>query len=352
MEEFLNNMKNILKVTFVIIGTMIGAGFASGREIEMFFNYYGIKGILGLLVSSILTGVIIYKTFQILRKHQISSYEEFLSAINQRKNVNKIMNIIIQMFLFISFYIMVAGFSAYFYQEFQIPILLSSVMMTILCYFTFQKDIRGVVSINTILIPALIAFVAYLGIKNLGFTYQNLVIQKNIQILNCSSILHNWFVSSILYASYNSIMLIPILIELSQYMDSNKKIKATSIACTSILNILGICLFCLLLRGGNYISELELPMTQIVKEFGTAYQWIYGIVIIAAIFTSAISAGYGFLKNCSKTKKEYQYLNLFLCFSSILVANVGFSKLVSLLYPIFGFLGLLQIFYIVKYANL
>ena len=30
-------MKNILKVVFVIIGTLIGAGFASGQEINTFF---------------------------------------------------------------------------------------------------------------------------------------------------------------------------------------------------------------------------------------------------------------------------------------------------------------------------
>ena len=31
-------MKNISKVSFVIIGTMIGAGFASGQEIYAFFS--------------------------------------------------------------------------------------------------------------------------------------------------------------------------------------------------------------------------------------------------------------------------------------------------------------------------
>ena len=31
-------MKDILKTIFVIIGTMIGAGFASGQEIYLFFN--------------------------------------------------------------------------------------------------------------------------------------------------------------------------------------------------------------------------------------------------------------------------------------------------------------------------
>ena len=33
-------MRDILKTIFVIIGTMIGAGFASGQEIYLFFNRY------------------------------------------------------------------------------------------------------------------------------------------------------------------------------------------------------------------------------------------------------------------------------------------------------------------------
>ena len=40
-------MKNSLKVVFVIIGTLIGAGFASGKEVYIFFNKYGSLGLLG-----------------------------------------------------------------------------------------------------------------------------------------------------------------------------------------------------------------------------------------------------------------------------------------------------------------
>ena len=43
-------MKNILKIVFVIIATLIGAGFASGKEIYSFFFIYGIKGILGIFI--------------------------------------------------------------------------------------------------------------------------------------------------------------------------------------------------------------------------------------------------------------------------------------------------------------
>ena len=54
---------NILKVIFVIIGTLIGAGFASGQEMYLFFYSYGIEGLIGILISSILMGIVIYKVF-------------------------------------------------------------------------------------------------------------------------------------------------------------------------------------------------------------------------------------------------------------------------------------------------
>ena len=34
-------MKNIVKIVFVIIATLVGAGFASGKEIFSFFFSYG-----------------------------------------------------------------------------------------------------------------------------------------------------------------------------------------------------------------------------------------------------------------------------------------------------------------------
>ena len=56
-------LKNILIITMTIIGSIIGAGFASGQEINSFFYKYGIIGILGIIISIILIILIIYKVF-------------------------------------------------------------------------------------------------------------------------------------------------------------------------------------------------------------------------------------------------------------------------------------------------
>ena len=72
-------MKNILKSVFVIVGAVVGAGFASGQEIYLFFYQYGINGMIGILVSSILLGIVICKVFSICKNKEIKNYREFLN---------------------------------------------------------------------------------------------------------------------------------------------------------------------------------------------------------------------------------------------------------------------------------
>ena len=71
----------MLNAVFVIIGTIIGAGFASGKEIFTFFNIYGGDGILGIFLAEFLIGFVIYKAFKIIIKSSISGYSNFISTI-------------------------------------------------------------------------------------------------------------------------------------------------------------------------------------------------------------------------------------------------------------------------------
>ena len=292
-----------------------------------------------MIISCLITGIVIYKVFDIVKNKNIHTYSEFLKEINSNKKINKIMQIMIQAFLLVSFYIMVAGFSAYFNQEFGTLIYIPAIIMAILCYATFVNDTKGIVYINTILIPFLCIVIYYLGIKNIDYTvtyFEN----------NINSYRFGWLFSAILYASYNSILLIPILIEIGKYINKKSQIKKVAIWCVSILLTLGLILFFLLLRGGNYIQNLELPMIQITKDFENKYSMIYGIVILISIFTTAISSGHGFLKNLPD--KKYKIATIIVCATSVAVVPIGFSNLVKFLYPIFGVLGLIQIFEILK----
>ena len=51
---------NIIKFVCTVVGTFIGAGFASGREIYSFFFKYGKLGIIGICISSLFIGYFLY----------------------------------------------------------------------------------------------------------------------------------------------------------------------------------------------------------------------------------------------------------------------------------------------------
>lgn len=339
-------MKNILKVIFVIIGTLIGAGFASGREIYLFFSKYGENGKIGIILTGIITGVIIYKVLEITKTYEINNYNKLLERINwKHSKLNKYINLIVNSFLLISFYIMIAGFSAYILQTYNMPIYISSIIFVVICYIIFKKSIQGVIKANEILVPILIMLIAYLEIKNIPYSFNANAISTLGETTS------SWIILSILYASYNSILLIPVLTGLRNYLDSKKQIIKISIISSSIIIILALFIYSLLLRGEFFVSELEMPLIEITMQFGRIFKYIYGFVIIASIFTSAISAGYSFLGNVSKTKKSYEIILLIMSITGIAVSNIGFSKLVEMLYPLFGVLGLIQIWMLVKFRN-
>ena len=96
-----------------------------GQEIYLFFYRYGIKGIYGLFLCNILIGIIIYKTLKTVYKENISTYKNFLDYITPKFgkkeyfNLSNITNNIINIFLLITFFIMISGFGAYFSQEYR-----------------------------------------------------------------------------------------------------------------------------------------------------------------------------------------------------------------------------------------
>ena len=90
-----------------------------------------------------------------------------------------------------------------------------------------------------------------------------------------------------------------------------------------------------------------MPIVYIISNYFNKYKKIYAFIVLASIFTTAISVGIGFLQNISKNSKSYPQLVLFMCITSLLMSNIGFSKLVNFTYPIFGGIGLIQVLNII-----
>ena len=338
-------MKNITKVIFVIIGTFIGAGFASGQEIYLFFFKYGINGIIGIIISSLILGIIISKTLRIIKENNIENYEEFLNTIlkNKKSKLSKLINLIVNIFILVTFFIMIAGFGTYFSQQFGLNQIIGSSILALITYIILNTNVKGVVKANEIIVPILIILVAIIGLVNL----------KNIQLMQIKNYLISnnsleFILQSILYASYNSILLIPVLITLNKYIKNKKQITVIGMISALIILIMSILIFLLLSKVDVNIENLEMPAVYVVSNMLKILEYIYGFIILGSIFTTTISLGVSFLQNISKNKKSYAQIALIMCITSVLVSKIGFSNLVNILYPVFGYLGILQIYKILK----
>ena len=320
----------------------MGQGLLHGVEIASFFNAFSEFGLYGIVVSAMVIAFVIYKVFCIMQKNNIETYPEFLEkTINTKKKiVINVIDNIINIFLLISFLVMLTGILTFFEQELKINNILFSIFIVLICYFILIKDLDGVIKINTILIPVLIFFIIFIGIKF------NNHIDTNIQLNIKNNITKNWLLSSLIYTSYNSVVLIPILVSLKKEIKNKYQIKIISCLSGIIVGALAIIIYRLLFIAGSQINNVEMPLVFVAGKLGKIYKYIYGIVILSAIFTSAISSGYAFLENTTKTRKQYKVVCFILCITSIFVSKFGFSSLVNTMYPIFGYLGLLQIIYI------
>lgn len=345
------SLKRKLGIIFVILGAFIGAGFASGSEIYLFFYSFGIKGLIGICISSTIIFFIIFKLGNLIKKYNIKNYEEFLEIIlklTKYKNFKKTKTIIlilknmINIFLIISLFIMFAGFGAYLKQEYNINKYIGSAILCVLTFFIILNDVDEILKVNKIIVPVIIFTIFIVGIKN----FENISDKiDNLSLFNNQG----WIIKSILYGSYNTVLLIPLLISLKEeFKKINKKgILFISSFSAIIICVISIILFFLLANLKTCVVDVEMPILYVINEKFNLFKNIYGVIILFSIFTTSISLGIGILKNMCNNKKKYPQYAGIMCITGFIISGFGFSNLVKLLYPILGYFGIAQIIAII-----
>lgn len=269
----------MFNVVFVIIGTLIGAGFASGSEINLFFNKFGIYGLFGIFISMLIILFVTYRILSLNLNYRANSYNEFVSKKFTNKYIKFFLKSIIDIFSLISFYVMVAGFSSFFSQELNLPKIFGSTIMCILCFLIFNKSISAIIKVNIILTPLLLILLIFLGFKSINpYTLDIFAYNKE-----------GFITSSILYASYNIIILIPMLISLKNLVKNKKYCIIISSISTIIILLLAIIIFFILFSNAN-LANIELPIVFIASKINLYSKYIYGFSILIAIFTSSIAS--------------------------------------------------------------
>lgn len=352
----LNNFKLVLKISFIYISSILGAGFATGHELVTFFAVYSNIGIFTFLLSCVVVGLFASGVLYSIDKIKPISYSQLLRKIYGNK-LGKFMELLNIMFMFVLFSAMLSGggnvlasiFNHDSTKNFQSLEHIHTIMFSIFIIFTLIICNDNLLKVNNILCPIILIGGIFIGCINIPSNYfsSNYIYNNNFSNKNFIIYIIPSSIACIIYSSYNLITTIAILYTFSKRNINKMVIKYTGVVSGILIFLSGIFLLIALISNINLVYDKELPILFLVQN-NIYLKIIYETILLIAIFTTAISNGFALLDIfINKLNLSKKWIILIISILGVGFAMIGFSNIVDIVYPIFGYLGIFQVIVII-----
>ena len=330
----------VFQVATVFIGTIVGAGLASGKEITEFFTMYGVNSFLGIIACGIFYIIMSSIISKISIDYNLSSYSDVINIISPNI-LGKDSDFITTFFLISSASIILAGSGALIHQFFGIPKILGSLIMISIAVFFLLRDTEGLIEVNSFIVPGLILTLTL--ITTLYFSF----CKDTISFSNISSFppqKSGLAISTILYAGYNTLSASGVLVPLSTQMKKTKTMIIGVITGAIGLTILCLMINLLLTVNQPYIYNYEIPLLFVANRFGNIIQALLLVIIWLEMFSTEVSDIYSISKTLEQSFNIKFKKAIFIVLGvALLISQFGFGNLITKLYPMFGLLSLIFI---------
>ncbi len=335
-----DELSKVFQVAVVFIGTIVGAGLASGQEIKEFFTSYGVVSFLGIIVCAIFYIILGSIVSKISIKYKLSSYGDVIKIVSPNI-LGKITGVITTLYLISSASIILAGSGALINQFFGIPSIIGSLIMVAVAIFFLLKDTNGLIEVNSFIVPILIVTITLITLLYFILCKDMISFEQMTKFKPQKT---GIALSTILYAGYNTLCCLGVLVPLSNQI-KKPKIMFFGITLGALgLMLLSFAINFLLMINQPYIHKYEIPLLFVAQPFGHIIQALLLIVILLEMFSTEISDVYSISKTLNNTFNiEFKKGIFIVIIVALPISRIGFSNLIGSLYPLFGLLSLVFI---------
>ncbi len=318
---------------------VVGAGFASGREITDCFLRYGSGWRSGVIISGALFFLLFAATVDVINQNGICTYKEYLRTImGERQAV--FTEWVSGLFFFVMFFAMTSAAGSAAREMFGMDFKIGVGALLLVCAVVMVKGMSAIETISLLLVPLLATGIGIIGAKAGG--------GRDLDLKGGPVML-----SAVIYVSYNTISSASVLVQ-AEKSKSRYDGVITGLICGTAMTLMGIAIGNAVLSGGRYAVGTELPFAFVSRSLGRDYFFAYGAVFLASVLTTAVCNGIAataFLEE--KTSIGHNASVGILIVLATVFSTVSFSDFVSKIYPLFGIAGVLQLlntllFYIKK----
>ncbi len=303
---------------FLILGAVIGVGFASGKEICVFFFDFGGASLLGLLAFGLLYVYLFFVIQHISRKLKANSYDKFNQALFGK--LCKLTNIILLINFVITSAGMLAGADYLFETFFKVGYKIPSLILSVITFVLLIGGIEKIKTVSNVIVPIMLAVIVINSIGNT--TPQN--VSLDISLQNGAVAIYY----GLLFGVNNFVAAMPMLFE------TKLKSKGKSFV---ILTICLVILLNLIVFAGNVFTT-DMPMFELSKNISPWFYYVYFATLIMALTSTLVICSFNTYKILSKQKKSIFIIALVVILN-LIISNFGYSFIVQYLYVCSGIIS-------------
>jgi len=329
--------KEIRNIAFTYVGTVIGAGFATGKEIVEFFSINGGYGTIGIIISTFLFSVLGTKIMLIANEHKLKSAQAFNVMLFGNIGGNIINGLLFFVLLGVTS-VMLSGAGAIFHNHLNFNPLIGSIIFITLTFIILLKGTEGLFNLNNTVVPIMILFVVTVFI-NANFDKLFSARTDFVSIFPTTYQLNsNVLTNPITYVCLNMALAQAVLVPIGAECTNKSSLKIGGIVGGIVLGII-LLISHFSISTITHFKDFEIPMAEVIKQVHPFFYFLFLFVILAEIFTTLVGNIYGMTKQLTGTEKTNQPLIvLMILIVCLFISIIGYGPLLTFLYPLIGWI--------------
>lgn len=327
------DFKQAVLVGAVMFGSIVGAGFASGKEVWFYFAQFGWVCFPLIALAGILLFLLGYTFLEFGKRHGIESVQQMNNKLFGKYGLIGEIIFIFSNFILLS--AMFAGANSLFdivlsQQLYRFASVFTALIAVLISWLGFEKMIK----INLAVVPAMVLIIAGTFIYCIFHANGFIVPMTNSGERVLSSVFF-----CILYVCSNLFFAGFIFARLG-----NSHTKKINLAGSAVgAGFLVVCLLGMVISIylNPYSSMSDMPLVYIASSASHVFGILTLIVVWIGIATTAVSLVYTIATWLQKYTHSFKICSIIVCIICLIISGLGFGAIVSYCYPVLGVFGII-----------
>lgn len=326
------------QVCCTYIGTVVGAGFASGQEVYQFFGRFGDWGYAGIPIAVLLFSWIGYRMMLLGHRLHARSYHE-VNRYLFGSVMGRMMDIILMLMLLGVTVAMVAGAGELFRERIGVSFWVGAGATLLITFLTLFRGMDGVLRANSVIVPLMVSFVMFAFLRSLWLQGTHAPFAASHFLNHGHPVLAG--ISALIYSALNVTLAAGVLIPLGADIDDLTALRMGARGGATALGAMLLAVTITLFAHYPQALAYQVPMGYVAHQLGSAWQWIFVFVLWGEVFSTLVGNVYAIgAQFAGESQQRFMLVTGGILLLALGMSQIGFSNIVHYGYTLFGWASL------------